>query len=194
MKLLKIGLDVPWNTPWTGEAEFEVRPCRWAYGRRAVWQRFSPGRGRPDFARPHIVRQRRSVIEMLCTVCGRPTVESDRWSFRMGYWRMVGARPALCTTEAPVHRACADLAGQACPNIRRQGLEPIRFPLTYRRVLQMVSGAAVQEDFGLTIRPDQPVVGHVYLVLPDAWARDHFGDPDLAAVAAAELSMKAACA
>ena len=96
-------MRAPWNAAWSGEERFEIRRCRFAENQLAVWQEHRPGSGKPQFAEPHIVRQRRSIAEWRCTVCGERTCQDDRWWFEHGQihegWFM--------TTEAPVHRACA---------------------------------------------------------------------------------------
>ena len=76
--------NVPWNAAWSSEEHFEIRNCRWAQGRLAVWQPNTPDMGAPLFAKPHHVRQRRSIAQMLCTVCGNPTKRGDRWWFQHG--------------------------------------------------------------------------------------------------------------
>ena len=152
---------VPWNAGWTGEERFEVRPCRYAGGRLAMWQPFSPGVGKPIFAKPHQVRQRKSVAEMRCTVCGERTVPFDRWWFGLGtfdgdWW---------VTTEAPVHRACADRALVVCPHLRARGVAPAPMPGGYRVLASLVGGTAVEKDFGIRMGARE-VVGSLKL----AWA------------------------
>lgn len=75
---------VPWNASWSSEDRYEIRPCRWVGGKMALWSPHAPGVGKPIFAKPHMVRQRRSIAEMRCTVCGERTPLNDRWWFRLG--------------------------------------------------------------------------------------------------------------
>jgi hypothetical protein len=152
----------PWNASWSGEDRYEVRPCRWAQGRPAIWQPHAPGTGRPQFAAPHMVRQRRSVSERRCTVCGEKTAPADRWHFDM---RTVMSGH-LVTTEAPVHRACADRAMQLCPVIRSKGLVPTPFPRGWVVLAAMIGGPHVERDFGLRIPEVAPVVGHLKFAWP----------------------------
>ena len=77
---LKPGVDVPWVTSWTDEPFMGVRPCATVSGRLAVCQADRPGAGRPQYSRNHLVRQRRSVVEMRCPMCGAPTSGDDRWT------------------------------------------------------------------------------------------------------------------
>lgn len=138
---------VPWNAQWTGEARFEVRPCRWASGQLAIWSPHLPGEGRPIFAKPHPVRQRRSVAEMLCTVCGRPTPAGDRWWFALGEHR----DEWFMTTEAPVHRACAELALENCPHLKRNGCAADLTPMPggYSILESIVGGADFENEYGV---------------------------------------------
>lgn len=177
---LIIGKDVPWNAAWSGETGHDVRPCRWAEGRAAVWQRHAPGEGRPHFADPHMTRQRQSVARMLCTVCGEPTQPYERFMFALGMWTAFGDGAVWATTESPVHRQCADLAAEICPHLRRQGLEPIPFPEGHKVVAQMVGGAELKRTHGLDVPVTRPVVGHLKIILPSEFARTAFGPPKLA--------------
>lgn len=160
---LHIGTTVPWNASWTGEDAYEVRPCRWVGGAPAIWSPHRPGEGRPLFAAPHMVRQRRSIAEMRCTVCGERTPPDDRWWFRLG---QPFDRWAFVTTEAPVHHRCATLAHEVCPHLRRLGVAPSRFPAPDAVLRAMVGGPATECDFGLALN-GRAVVGH----LKFAWRR-----------------------
>src|SRR4051812_17373018 len=68
MNVLHFGnAPVPWNAGWSAEERYEIRPCRWVNGELALWSPHLPGEGKPLFAKPHMVRQRRSIAEMRCT-------------------------------------------------------------------------------------------------------------------------------
>lgn len=157
---------VPWNAGWTGEEQFEVRPCRYAGNRLAVWQPFKPGAGSPIFAKPHQVRQRKSIAEMRCTVCGERTPASDRWWFGLGGfngdWWM--------TTEAPVHRRCADAALAACPHLRARGVAPQPMPSGYSVIAAVVGGSSVAVDLGIVVGA-RTVVGSLKLAWPRSAVR-----------------------
>lgn len=157
---------VPWNAGWTGEEAFEVRPCRYAGGRLAIWQPFAPGAGKPIFAKPHQVRQRKSIAEMRCTVCGERTPADDRWWFGLGTfdgdWWM--------TTEAPVHRACADHAFEVCPHLRARAIGPEPMPGGFKVVATLVGGDAVDHDFGVRVG-GRAVIGSLKLAWPRSMVR-----------------------
>ncbi len=152
-----MNIKVPWNAAWSAEERYEIRPCRWASGRRALWMPHLPGQGRPIFAKPHMVRQRRSIAEMRCTVCGEKTPPTDRRWFKLGHMQ----EGWFMTTEAPVHRACADFALTVCPHLRGRGhdLEPM--PAGYSILSAVIGGLAVEADYGFKIRPEERVIGHL---------------------------------
>jgi hypothetical protein len=179
---LIIGRDVPWNASWSGESRYKIHLCRWT-GRPytsggqqpAVCQANRPGDGRPVFAHPHMVRQRKSVAKMLCTVCGEPTPENDRWMFSMGERHMIQGVEAWLTTESPVHCRCADLAAEACPTLRKGGFKPARFPRRYAIIAQLVGGPELLKMTGLHVDPARPVVGHLKIALEPSAIRTAFG-------------------
>jgi hypothetical protein len=131
---LKVGIDVPWVTSWTSEPLLGVRPCATVGGQLAAWQADRPGEGRPQYSRNHMIRQRRSVAEMLCPMCGEPTPPDDRWTqtarrTSAGAMRARGLG-ALLPAElkdaavmvdagaiAPLHRACAERSLAQCPHL-----------------------------------------------------------------------------
>jgi hypothetical protein len=143
---LKVGVDVPWVTSWSGETQTGVSRCPSVDGQLAVTQQIAPGEGHPLYSRNHLFRQRKSVREMLCPMCGAPTAAGDRWSqtakrTAAGNLRSRGFGPALpvdmaddqalldCGAIAPLHRACAETAARRCPHLSQMDdLELKRFP------------------------------------------------------------------
>ena len=131
---LKIGVDVPWVSSWSAEAATGVSPCPSVDGLLAVGQQDRPGEGEPLYARNHLFRQRKSVREMLCPMCGKATRTGDRWS-QTARWTTAGEvrakglgdrlpadfgddRPLLdAGAIAPLHRACAKRARLHCPHL-----------------------------------------------------------------------------
>lgn len=157
------GITVPWNASWSAEDDYEVRNCRWAGGKPAIWSPHRPGEGKPIFAKPHTVRQRRSIAEYRCTVCGERTLPWDRWWFGLGN-RIDGW--AFATVEAPVHAECAAKALRLCPHLQTLGVMPERFPPPDDVVSAIVGGLATEHDFGIDLC-GRKVVGH----LKFAWRR-----------------------
>ena len=168
------GITAPWNAPWSSEAQYEIRPCKFVGGALAIWCPHSPGVGRPIFAKPHMVRQRQSIAMLICTVCGKPTPKDDRWWFALGEYR----ENWFMTTEAPVHRVCAELALEVCPHLRRNGCasDLTRFPGGYSILSSIVGGALTDEDFGVKIN-GRRVVGHLKIAWPRSSIRVIRRDP-----------------
>ncbi len=134
MAALKIGVDVPWVTSWSGEQVLGVAPCPSIDGGLAIGQAMQPGAGEPLWPRNHLFRQRKSVREMLCPMCGKATPDGDRWSQTarwttagevrakgLGVWLpadMADDRALLdAGAIAPMHRACAERAMAECPHL-----------------------------------------------------------------------------
>jgi len=156
-----IGTTVPWNAAWSGEdAGWEVRPCRFAQGRYALYQPHKPGVGKPLFAEPHIVRQRRSIAEMRCTVCGERTKPGERYWFGHGN----ETEGFYMTTESPVHLACATHAKRVCPHLRAGRGEPELFPEGATMLASVLKPESLLSLYGLS--SPHLVVGHLKLAWP----------------------------
>lgn len=143
---LKVGIDVPWVTGWTGEPTLGVRPCPSVGGALAIVQADSPGLGKPLYSQNHAVRQRVSVRDMLCPMCGQPTTAEDRWTqvahpVTAGRLRADGrglGLPADLADDiilidagaiAPLHRACVDRSLRYCPHLKADpNIDVRRFP------------------------------------------------------------------
>lgn len=131
---LQIGVDVPWVTSWSEELMTGFGPCPSVDGAIAVAQIDRPGVGEPQYARNHVFRQRKSVREMLCPMCGKPTQGGDRWS-QTGRWTTAGEIRARnmgiwipanfpdarrlfdAGAVAPLHKACAERARRECRHL-----------------------------------------------------------------------------
>lgn len=157
-----MNITVPWNAAWSSELTYEVRPCRWVGGKLAIWQPHTPGEGKPIFAKPHNVRQRRSIAEMLCTVCGEKTPVGDRWWFKLGRVQ----EGYFMTTEAPVHRKCADFALTVCPHLRGREVDLEKMPGGYMVLSAIIGGPAVEQDFGVNVDRSRKVIGSLKLAWP----------------------------
>lgn len=130
-----VGVDVPWVTSWTEEPVIGVRPCPTVEGRPALVQVENAGYGRPQYSKNHLVRQRQTMLGMLCPMCGEPTAPEDRWTqvarrTSAGLLRRLGKGDGLpheiedrrvvidAGSIAPLHRACVDRSLKYCPHLK----------------------------------------------------------------------------
>lgn len=153
MRLHEYGkLPVPWTTAWSGENRFEVRYCPYAK-RAALWQPEAPGVGKPDFAKPHSVRQRRAMVECRCDICGKPLKNASKLSLSQESARQVqGIGVALLVVEAMMHTDCARVALSFCPSLKRQALEgslKIRQVFRWRTIISTLTADATEEFAGV---------------------------------------------
>lgn len=181
---LKVGVDVPWVTCWTGEPVLGVRPCASVGGRPAIVQAEAPGRGKPIYSQNHAVRQRLSVRDMLCPMCGKPTTPEDRWTqvahpARVGTLRQARGASGLpaglddddmvldAGAIAPLHRACSDRSLRYCPHLKADPNIDVRpFPARWAVLPLMVRAEAPPQLFLAQAEPPRtlPVVGFLQLV------------------------------
>ncbi|TPW04562.1 MAG: hypothetical protein FD125_1087 [bacterium] len=143
---LKVGIDVPWVTSWTGELSLGAGPCPSVGGALAILQADHAGRGKPLYSQNHAVRQRLSVRDMRCPMCGEPTAADDRWTQvahpvaagRLRADGRGGRLPADLADEsilidagsiAPLHKACVDRSLRYCPHLKADPhIDVRRFP------------------------------------------------------------------
>lgn len=161
-------MDVPWVTSWTAEPMIGVAPCPTVDGALAIVQTERPGYGKPVYSQNHMQRQRASVRDMLCPMCGEPTVAGDRWTVlakrrtagglrKSGMDRFVAEevpddQPVLdAGSIAPLHRACADRSLRLCPHLKGSpAAELMPFPEKSTVTPLLVRATAPLEHFRRT--------------------------------------------
>ena len=164
---LVVGADVPWVTSWTEEPVIGVRPCSTVQGRPALVQVQNAGYGRPQYSKNHLVRQRRSILEMLCPMCGEPTTPNDRWTqvarlAPAGLLRRAGKASGLpreiedkrvlldAGSIAPLHKACVDRSLKYCPHLKADpNVNVMAFPARWA-VLPLLIEAAPMIETAMT--------------------------------------------
>ena len=160
---LGVGVDVPWVTSWTEEPVIGVRPCPTVRGRLALVQVDAAGYGRPQYSRNHLVRQRQTVIGMLCPMCGRPTDAGDRWTqvarrTPAGLLRRAGKAAGLpreiedrrvlvdAGSIAPLHKACVDRSLRYCPHLKADpNVNVMPFPARWTILPLLIEAAPMLE-------------------------------------------------
>ncbi|MDT0265575.1 hypothetical protein RM844_04635 [Streptomyces sp. DSM 44915] len=139
-----------------------------------LWRRApsTPGKGKPDFAGIHPLRQRLAMADLRCQVCGGPADHNDD-----GILWLLGDDPdnpgswpqGMETMHPPVCLPCATLSVRSCPHLRRHF------------VALRVQTGTLAGVFGALYQP-----GPLGPVLVDA-AGIPFGDPQIQWVIASQL-------
>ncbi|MGZ9113061.1 MAG: hypothetical protein ACXW3K_00435 [Brevundimonas sp.] len=183
LSALKVGVDVPWVTSWTGEPVLGVRPCPSVHGALAIVQADNAGHGKPLYSQNHAVRQRLTVRDMLCPMCGQPTTRDDRYTqvahrFAAGALRAAGRGGALpadieddrilvdAGAIAPLHKACAARSLRYCPHLKADpGIDVRPFPWSWVVLPLTVRAEAPPQLFLARAEPrrEVPVIGFLQL-------------------------------
>jgi hypothetical protein len=180
---LKVGVDVPWVTSWSGEEQLGVSRCASVDGALAFAQADRPGLGRPLYSQNHVRRQRESVRRMLCPMCGEPTPADDRWTLLAKPETAASLKakgldfvlpPGLAPDHellnagsiSPLHRACADRSSMLCPHIRGDISAALRpFPKRWSVAPLMVKATPQIEHFRARAASQSPVMVILFLQL-----------------------------
>ncbi|MFD4320463.1 hypothetical protein [Streptomyces sp. NPDC058548] len=134
------GVPVPAVTGWSVEREMTpaVVPRGFGIGFadpmldarardpwKVLWRMWTLGRGKgePEFAAVHPLRQRRAALHMLCQVCDQPAHDEKLGAlFVLGANSTSGTGPIQnleLTSEPPIHPWCALEARARCPHLRK---------------------------------------------------------------------------
>ncbi|MXQ65467.1 hypothetical protein GQ466_15660 [Actinomadura rayongensis] len=190
VNILGGGAVVPYITAWSSE---QALPSPVVHRNRGIayadespvdrdqdsvlWARMSasPGVGRPQFKRIHVLRQRRSMRKLLCQVCGEPkVVRPDGTLFLLSqdeYDFAPWPEPVL-TSNPPVCPPCARLSVGVCPHLRRH------FVVIRARAFAL---AGVRGNLHVPALP-HPVPVRAYTA--------YYGDPALRWTKASQLLMR----
>ena len=120
-----------------------------------LWFRtpFRPGQGRPEFGRVHPLRQRRTMLRLLCQVCAGPADRTDDgvlWLLQDNRDDWPSWPHGMGVTEPPICLPCVRTSVRMCPALRR-GAAAVRarsFPVAgvhgtlYRGTRPVAVGAA----------------------------------------------------
>lgn len=160
---------VPWTASWSSEERLFVAKCPYAMNKPAICQPESPGFGRPLFATPHSIRQRKAIVECLCDLCGQP-IAGDRISLSFDRKVDVG----FVQAEPLLHGDCAAISIKYCPHLKRHaaaGSICIRQVHQYQVAIARLTSDAVYQTTG-KLWPDGAVYGHAKILICDATIRD----------------------
>ena len=168
----------PYITAWSGEQAEPVEVVERAGGIGyldealadrdrfgVLWSRMPlrSGEGRPDFGRVHPLRQRRTMLRLLCQVCAGPADQTDDgvlWLLKDHRNDWPGWPNRMGVTEPPTCLSCVHESITRCPALRR-GAAVVRarhYPVAgVRGVLYRGSGRPVAVDEA-TVAYDDPTI------------------------------------
>lgn len=105
-----------------------------------LWCRvgISPGHGRPDFGRVHPQRQRRTMLRLLCQVCGGPADQTEQgvlWLIRDFRDDWPGWPNKMGVTEPPICLPCVRTSLDRCPALHKGAvtIRARRYPVAAAR-------------------------------------------------------------
>ena len=164
----------PWSASWSGEGEFELKSSTDFPGMVELVQKQAPGVGDPLFAVVHITRHRRSIIDLLCHVCGEPTARHDRFIFPVASGGLVtlldGTQQYGCNVS-PVHWSCAVRASHDCPHLAKLQERPIRCSGDDGRLIYRTDVTPGLEAIAESLPPGLDVVFSCYRLYDPAFTR-----------------------
>lgn len=159
---------VPFTVSWSDEEGFFVAPCQYFKRTMAICQKVAPGRGTPQFGKPHSQRQRQAIAQGLCDLCGRPLANRTKVSLSHARPQPHGADGwAVLQVEPLLHRECAAASVRYCPSLRRDirnGTLMVRRVTRYRVQCAIMTAEYVAEITGEHIK----ALGHAKVEL-QAW-------------------------
>ena len=156
-----IGKNVPWSVAWTGELNFDLQASEDFPGLMEVVQAEQPGQGSPRFAAQHVTRHRLGMARQYCHVCGRRTLNGDRYIFpvQSGAFVDVGLEaPRYAGNVPPVHLACARRALKLCPHLSHAVTEPIAYPAEPSMLMPRTDVVPGMEDLARSLPSGLKVV------------------------------------
>ena len=169
-----IGRTVPWVAPWSEEAEFWLEDSLEFPGKVELVQESRPGAGAPVLDGMHVQRQRSGVLAHLCHVCGRTTTAKDRYLFPVATGLFVALDDGAVRYAShmpPIHLACAELAQQACPHLKANFSQPVRYPREGGELASETNPPPRMAELAATLPPGVPVIFSYFRVFGEEFSR-----------------------
>jgi hypothetical protein len=159
-------VPVPYTVLWTGEqGRMHVGQCQHV-GRLACCDADDRGAGKPIFGKPHMGRQRETIINDLCDLCAKPLKSRTKVSLSHARTIVSGEDgPTVMQVEPMVHKDCALACVRHCPSLKRDiaaGTLFVRQVLSHRHQFAILTEAAVEEFCGVR---RSGVIGHAKVEL-----------------------------
>ncbi len=170
----RVGENVPWSVAWSGESSYRLAASTVFPGMVEVDQVERPGEGEPLFAAIHVSRHRRAMADLLCHVCGKPTVKRDRYVFPIASGDLVtlhdGTRQYGCNVP-PLHLACARRAARECPHLGKLYDLPVAWPGGESRLIHRTDVVPGMEALAATLPTGREIVYSCYRLFDQAFTR-----------------------
>lgn len=183
MSIIQWGnVPVPNTASWSAEEGLSLGSCPYFSdaGLPALVQKDAQGQGKPLFGSPHSCRQREAMAKGLCDICGKSLRTSTKVSLSHARPYPHGAEGwAILQVEPMMHRACAAIAIQHCPSLKRDvenGTLRIRQVFKHRVQCAIMSPEYVASETGQFVK----ALGHGKIELLK-WAERDRGWLELAA-------------
>lgn len=111
---------VPYTVSWSGEDRPFVGLCPFAK-MQAICMPSDPGCGKPQFGKPHSVRQRQTIALGWCDLCGKSIKNRTKVSLSHARERLNAAKggTGILQVEPLLHRECALESMKYCPSLKR---------------------------------------------------------------------------
>lgn len=160
-------VPVPNTASWSAEEGLKLGSCPLFpdAGRPALVQADRQGEGKPLFGSPHSDRQRKAMAMCLCDICGKSLRTSTKVSLSHAKPYPHGAQGwAILQVEPMMHRACARIAIEHCPSLKRdlaEGTLRIRQVYKFRVQCAIMSPEYVEAETGHRVE----ALGHAKIEL-----------------------------
>lgn len=145
------GTPVPFTVSWSAEEDITVGACPYG-GAQSLIQPHRPGEGKPNFGKPHSVRQRQAIALGLCDLCAKSLKLRTKVSLSHAKMRLNGADgPCVMQVEPLLCRECAATSMRHCPSLKRDiadGSLNIRQVTRYRVQMAIMSPEYVESVAG----------------------------------------------
>lgn len=171
---------VPYTASWSGEDRQFVGWCPHARA-QALRQCVVVGVGKPLFGKPHSDRQRETIADGRCDLCGKPLRNRTKVSLSHATERLNAAPggTGILQVEPLLHRECAAISMKFCPSLRRDvaaGTVMIRQVVSYRVQFAVMGPQYIAHYVPEYVaKPTDRIIGHAKVELlswrdrDDAW-------------------------
>lgn len=167
------GVPVPYTASWSAEEHFWVARFPEVAGKPlGIMQSVDRGSGKPQFGKPHAVRQRQVIAKGLCDLCAGALAGRTKVSLSHARAQPHGHKIGdILQVEPLLHKECAAVSMKHCPALRRDiqdGSLMVRHVTQFGVQFAMMSAEYVQTITGEHVQ----AIGHAKVHLQKWTDRD----------------------